>query len=122
MNSIIANKSGRPSTPNRQGLYAKAAKHAVAALDVLVKLLESQNENIRLGAARSILDKCLPDVKAIEADIDTKSQQPLTVLAITSSELDTQVKKLKDEGKHITTVNMGGGFIPPNVRETIGGS
>ena len=60
-----AKKGGRPRIPNRQGLYAKAAKHAVASIDTLVELLHSRNENIRLGAAKALLDKCLPDVKAI---------------------------------------------------------
>lgn len=65
MDSIEAKKPGRPHTPNRQGLYAKAAKHATIAIDTLVKLLHSRNENIRLGATKALLDKCLPDVKAI---------------------------------------------------------
>lgn len=84
---------GRLVTPNRQGLYAKVAKHATAALDVLVQLLKSKNDNIRLGAARTILDKCLPDVKAVEL----------------SANEDTQIKY---------SIIMGNGFIPPNLQGT----
>ncbi len=93
MDSIEANKLGRPVIPNRQGLYAKAAKHATAALEVLVQLLESKNENIRLGAARTLLDKCLPDVKTVEL----------------SSNEDSQI--------HYSII-MGNGFIPPNLQGT----
>lgn len=94
MDSIEANKLGRPHTPNRQGLYAKAAKHATAALDVLAQLLVSNNENIRLGAARTLLDKCLPDVKAVEL----------------SSNEDTQIKY---------SIIVGNGFLPPNLQGTV---
>ena len=66
MLSNKAIKSGRPRVPNRQGLYSKTAKYAVYAIEKLVKLMDSKNENISLGASRTLLDKCLPDQKAVE--------------------------------------------------------
>ncbi len=72
MDSIKAKKIGRPHTPNRQGLYAKVAKFATLAIDSLVDLMKnSKNENIRLGAAKVLLDKCLPDVKATEIAVES---------------------------------------------------
>lgn len=61
-------KAGRPvgSTPNRQGEYAKMATLLPSAFDKLKILLESRNENIALGAVKVVIDKCLPDLKAIE--------------------------------------------------------
>lgn len=71
--SIEANNWGRPRMPNRQGLYAKTAKYAINAIETIVKLLESRNEAIRLGAAKALLDKCLPDVKSTREDLRIES-------------------------------------------------
>jgi len=74
----MANKPGRPVIPNRQGLYAKIANHATAAIDVLVELLHSPNDNIRLGAARTLLDKCLPDMKSLSVS-GSEDNEPLEI-------------------------------------------
>ena len=75
-----AKNGGRPKIPNRQGLYARTAKYAQKAIDTMVSLLESRNEAIRLGAAKALLDKCLPDMKAIN---DTEgNRQPLLIKII----------------------------------------
>lgn len=80
MGSNEAKKPGRPRTPNRQGLYAKAAKHAELAIGTLAELLNSPNENIRLGAAKALLDKCLPDVKAVEMDQATDNNLKINIV------------------------------------------
>lgn len=61
-------KAGRPagSTPNRQGEYARMATLLPTAFEKLKLLLESRNENLVLGAVKIVIDKCLPDLKAIE--------------------------------------------------------
>lgn len=59
-----ANNGGRPKIPNRQGIYSKAVKYAQKAIETIVALLDSNNEAIRLGAAKALLDKIIPDVKA----------------------------------------------------------
>lgn len=51
---------------NRRGLYAVAASHSKEAIKVLVELMYSRNENIRLGAAKALLGKALPDLRATE--------------------------------------------------------
>lgn len=80
MDSIEAKNGGRPSVPNRQGLYAKAAKHAELAIDTLADLLNSKNENLRLGAAKAILDKCLPDLKA--SSLSTGTENPIPIMDV----------------------------------------
>lgn len=79
-----ANKRGRPRLPNRQGLYAQTAKHAEAAIGVLVTLMSSRNENIRLGAARTLLDKCLPDLKAVDLKTE-EDKQPIQVTVVSEN-------------------------------------
>ena len=93
MGSNEAKKVGRPHTPNRQGLYAKAVKHAEAAIDTLVELLSSRNENIRLGAAKALLDKCLPDVKTV--DLHERIDQPVPIKVVTYGEQDRLYQYLR---------------------------
>ena len=50
----------------RGSLYRMTSKHAKKAIEVLVELLESKHPNYRLGAAKIIINKCLPDLKATE--------------------------------------------------------
>lgn len=67
MNNEEAKQGGVES---RKGLYAYASKHSKEAIDILYILMTtSKNEGIRLGAARSILNKCLPDPRAADDNI-----------------------------------------------------
>ncbi len=79
--SNAVNKPGRPQTPNRQGLYSKIAKFSDLVVDTLVEMLDSRNENIRLGAAKALLDKILPDLKAVSAEVRDVGPLQMTVLA-----------------------------------------
>lgn len=55
------------ATPSRQGLYALAAKHSKEAIETLLDLMRNAKmENTRLGAANALLNKALPDIKAME--------------------------------------------------------
>ena len=112
MRSIEAKKTGRPRIPNRQGLYAKVARFAILAIDSLVDLMKnSRNENIRLGAAKTILDKCLPDIKAAEFTFE-KSVEPVTYV-ITYEKNFPSLKESNNNNAMI--VNAGDGFVPPNI-------
>lgn len=84
VDSIKAKNGGRPSIPNRQGLYSKAAKHADASIDTLVQLMSSRNENIRLGAAKALLNKCLPDLRAVDASVTPN--EPLEVIIVSEEQ------------------------------------
>lgn len=54
-------------TPPRDFLYSQAAAHAPRAIEVLVEIMnKGDNDNARMGAAKSILAKAIPDLKAVE--------------------------------------------------------
>lgn len=55
------------TTPSRQGLYAAAAAYSIKAIEILADMMiNSKNPNVKLGAAKALLDKALPDLKATE--------------------------------------------------------
>lgn len=57
---------------SRKGLYAYASKYSKEAIDTLYLLMtNSNNEGIRLGSAKSLLNKCLPDLRATDEKIET---------------------------------------------------
>jgi hypothetical protein len=57
-----------PSGPiSRQVAYSKASSHFKDALDTVIDVMKnSKNDNARLGAANTIIDKVVPDLKATE--------------------------------------------------------
>ena len=62
-------------TPSRDILYTEAAKYALRAIEVVVELIESgDNSNVKLGAAKTILAKTIPDITANEIS-GVKGQQ-----------------------------------------------
>lgn len=70
-----AKKGGSPA---RDVLYSEAAKYAPRAIAVLVDIMEhGDNDNARMGAAKAILSKAIPDLKSIEADI--RGNEPLVI-------------------------------------------
>lgn len=91
MESIEVKKGGRPRTPNRQGLYARVATKTDDIIDTLFRLLHSRNESISLGAAKVLIDRLLPDLKAV--NVDVQNVPPIKVI-----------------------VDMKSGYIPPTVR------
>jgi hypothetical protein len=77
MSGIKANKGYR--TPNKQGEYARLAKLLPRAIDELEKLLGHPNCNVRLGAINKILDKTLPDLKAVESNFTADKPEKLII-------------------------------------------
>lgn len=61
--TIEATKGGIPS---QQGVYSKVASHEDKILQTLLDLLDHKNENVRLGAAKVLYNKIIPDKKAVE--------------------------------------------------------
>jgi hypothetical protein len=50
--------------PNKGSLYAVAAAHSKEAIETLYDLMKnSKNDGIRLGAAKALINKVLPDLK-----------------------------------------------------------
>ena len=54
------------TTPNHIAIYQRIASRSDDIIDCLFLLLQSRNENIRLGAAKVLANKILPDKKAVE--------------------------------------------------------
>ena len=61
-----ASREGSNKIPSQQGLYSKIAAHSDKILETLFELLDSRNENIRMGAAKVLANKIIPDKRAIE--------------------------------------------------------
>ena len=81
---------GRPTTISKQGLETLLRKHTKTAIRQIIRIMKtSRNESLRLEASRIILNKTLPDVKAVQLHAEITSK-PYTVL-------------------------MGNGFIPEKV-------
>lgn len=52
---------------SRTSLYSVVSAHTKEAIATLVDLMKnSRNDNVKLGAAKALLDKALPDIKAVE--------------------------------------------------------
>lgn len=74
--------------PKRANLYARVSKYAPKAIKRLAELLDSKNESVALGAAKVILEKVLPDLKAVEA-VDKENQEPLQIIIVEDNENNT---------------------------------
>lgn len=61
------NPGGRP-----KGIAALAREHAEKAIDVLVTGLEDRNPNVRIAAARELLDRGYGKPLAMKADVTDK--------------------------------------------------
>ena len=60
-------------TVKRDILYNEAAKHAPRAIEIVVDLMEhGDNDNVKLGAAKTILAKAIPDLQAMEVRGDAE--------------------------------------------------
>lgn len=72
---------------SKQAAYNKAASHFQTALDVVIDVMKtSKNDNARLGAARTVIDKVLPDLKSTELkDEDGKSLFSVLLSSVTGS-------------------------------------
>lgn len=85
------NEPKKTGTPPREVLYNEAAKHTQRAIEVLVEIMNNgDNDNARMGAAKAILAKSIPDLKAVEL-----------------SGPDGSAIQLK------YVIDLAGGYIPP---------
>lgn len=87
-------KKGGPVS--RTGFYSLVSQYTEEAITKIVEIMRtSRNESLVLGAANAILDKTIPDLKAIEmggALDENGERQPLRLL-----------------------INAGNGFLPATV-------
>lgn len=82
--SLEANKRG---TPARTVLYSEAAKYAPRAIAVLVDIMEhGDNDNARMGAAKAILAKAIPDLKA--TDLNITKPEPVEIRIVSEETIN----------------------------------
>lgn len=66
---------------SREKLYAKCAQYAPKAIEVLQELMgEKYQPSVRMGAAKVLLAKAIPDLKAME--ITGQDGQPFKVIVV----------------------------------------
>ncbi len=89
-------ETNEPKTPgptSRQGLYAYAAQYTKEAIDVIVEIMRtSRNESLKLGAANKLLDKNLPDIKAVE--ISGENGEPIKFNIISGADYISALGKI----------------------------
>lgn len=75
------NSQGRKRGPvSKQALYSAASAHAHTAIEVLVELMTTgKHEATRVGAAKTLLAKCLPDIKATQLTDADGNNIPITI-------------------------------------------
>lgn len=59
-------KRGGATILSKQKIYAKISERSEEIISGLLKLATSKNESIKLGALKILLNKILPDLKAID--------------------------------------------------------
>ena len=50
---------------SKQSLYSKVSSYSPKIINRLVELVDSSNESVALGACKALLNKSIPDLKAI---------------------------------------------------------
>lgn len=80
---------------SRKKLYGMLARHTPKAIATVVELLESPNHNVRLGAAKLIASKTLPDLQSLEVEGELKSQVTVNVVRayLQDTIIDATVKR-----------------------------
>lgn len=63
----VTNERKTPGPMNKAQLYSYVQQYSREAVDVLLDIMRTtRNEGMRMGAAKAVLDKCIPDLKATE--------------------------------------------------------
>lgn len=71
-------KNGGARIPNKGSLQAYAQNFTKEAIDCLVNIMRTtRNESLKMGAAKVLLDKGVPDLKATE--LSTGDNSPLLI-------------------------------------------
>lgn len=74
------------STPSKGTLQSYLQNFSKEAIDVLVEIMRtSRNENLKMGAAKVIIDKTIADLKAVE--IGGVNGEPIKLNLITGADI-----------------------------------
>lgn len=76
------NQNHKPT--KKQALYQIASGYGKEAIKTLVEIMQNgDNDSVKLGAAKALLAKCVPDLKATEI---TESEQEKLIIKIVRDE------------------------------------
>lgn len=74
-------KPNKGVIPNKASIYNAVACKRKKILNTLFELLDSRNPNVRLGAAKCLINKILPDLKSQE--ITGANGEPIKITVVT---------------------------------------
>jgi len=117
---------------SKQALYSSVSSHAKEVIERLVELSKSKNENVALGACKTLLNKTLPDVKSVEVtqsnildnliseELDrfkpTKTASELTPATMTAEQRKEYAEELIEIGETLLGV---GRYAPRDIKNGI---
>lgn len=82
--------------PSKQAIYTKIASNSNKIIEVLLESLDSRNPSVRLGAAKILINKIVPDLKAVEWSTDEK--KPIAIQIIKQDISKEDAEKLSRTG------------------------
>ena len=88
VSNVLKRKPGESG--DKATLYKYASLYAIRAINTLVALLDDKSPKIQLGAASILLDKALPDLKAVEVDGEIRNQLQLNVVQYGAKDMLTR--------------------------------
>ena len=89
-----------PALPSRNKLYGILAVHVEEAITLLLETMRTtRNDSIRIGAINTILNKCLPDLKAVE--LTGENQEPIKVRIVVDNGNRTTNTELPETASNI---------------------
>lgn len=95
----------KEGTPNKGTLQSYLQNFTKEAIDEIVYVMRnSRNENLRFGAAKVIVDKSIPDVKAVE--LTGENNGPILIKIVEEIVEETNGNKSSDQELSQTTVNL----------------
>ena len=100
-NDQEAKKQG--TIPNKGSLQAYIQNFTLEAIDSIVEIMRtSRNENLKMGAAKVIIDKSIADLKAVE--VGGTNGQPIKLTLIGGADISEYIKSNASS----TTSSTGG--------------
>ena|SRR3989344_4644010 len=86
----VSNQGKGGGVPSRDALYRKVAKKAEACIDYLIAIVEGRKpaNAVKMGAARILLNKVLPDIKVQEIRAETDRPLGVVVLPALKNEIN----------------------------------
>ena len=103
---------------SKQALYSSISSYADEVIQQLVELSRSKNENVALGACKTLLNKTLPDVKSVEVTqsniLDNLISEELDRFKPTKTGSNTLLTSMTEDEKQayaLELIELGHGLL-----------